>query len=149
MYFEDFVAGSTYQLGSRVVSREEIIAFAREFDPQPFHVDEQAAEKGPFGGLAASGWHTAPIFMRLYVDALLGRSASMGSPGGDELRWLVPVRPGDTLSGRVTIERTEPSGHRADRGTVHMQSELVNQDGEVVMRLRARGYFARRPVTAE
>jgi len=144
MYFEDFVEGDTFQLGTRQVTREEIIAFAREFDPQPFHVDEAAAADGPFGGLIASGWHTAAMFMRMYVDSILSRAASMGSPGGEELRWLAPVRPGDTLTGRVIIERTEPSSRRPDRGTVYSRSEVLNQDGEVVMRLRARGLFGRR-----
>ncbi len=147
-YYEDLPVGWSETFGPVTVTKESLLAFAREYDPQPFHVDEQAAEASPFGGLIASGWHTAAMFMRMYVDALLSRSTSMGSPGGEELRWLVPVRPGDTLSGRVTVERTEPSGHRADRGTVHMRSEVVNQRGEVVMRLRARGYFGRRPTSS-
>jgi acyl dehydratase len=149
LYFEDFPPGDVRESPARTVTRDEIIAFAREFDPQPFHVDEAAATDSPFGGLIASGWHTAAIFMRLFVDGLLERAASMGSPGGEELRWLVPVRPGDVLSGRVTIEHTESSGRRPDRGTVHMRSEMVNQDGEVAMRLRSRVYFGRRPATAE
>lgn len=144
-YFEDIRAGEVLQLGSYEVSRDEIVEFARRYDPQPFHVDEDAARVGPFGGLAASGWHTAAIFMRLFVDAVLHDSASLGSPGVEELRWTTPVRPGDVLTGRVRVVETRPSGSRPDRGTVITESELVNQRDEVVFRARARGFFRRRP----
>src|SRR4051794_12307010 len=107
-----------FEFGPRTVGADEIVAFATQFDPQPFHVDEAAAAAGPFGGLVASGWHSAAIFMRMYVDAVLNDTASMGSPGVEELRWLVPVRPGDTLRGRATVLEATPSGSRADRGTV-------------------------------
>ena len=143
-YFEDFAEGDEVELGSKMVTREEILDFARQFDPQPFHVDEDAAAASPFGGLIASGWHTMAIFMRLYVDAILLDSASLGSPGVEELRWLKPVRPGDTLTGRSRVLWTKPSERDPNRGTVFSESELVNQDGEVVMRLRARGLFRRR-----
>jgi acyl dehydratase len=127
------------------VTREEIVEFASAYDPQPFHVDDAAARESPFGGLIASGWHTAALWMRLYVDAVLSKTASLGSPGVEELRWLRPVRPGDTLTGTARILWTKPSERDARRGTVFAESELVNQDGEVVMRLRARGLFGRRP----
>ena len=143
-YFEDFRAGDVAQLGRKRVTRAEIVAFAREYDPQPFHVDEQAAATSPFGGLVASGWHTAAMFMRLFVEELLLGSASLGSPGVEELRWLRPVRPGDELTGVVRILETRASERDPRRGTVITESEVLNQDGEVVMRMRARGFFARR-----
>jgi acyl dehydratase len=144
LYLEDFQPGQTFDLGSRVITRDEIVAFARQFDPQPFHLDEEAALSSPFGGLIASGWHTAATFMRLYVDNLLSGAASMGSPGVEQLRWLAPVRPGDELSARFVIESVTPSSKRADRGTVFFHGEMHNQDGVLVMRLSGRGYFGRR-----
>jgi len=144
LHFEDFEAGETFELGTHTFTAEEIVAFAHQYDPQPFHVDEAAAEDSAFGGLIASGWHTSAIWMRLYVDALLGRAASMGSPGLDELRWLKPVRPGDTLSASLTVLDTSPSKHRPDRGTIHFRGELRDDGGEVVLRMTGRGYFARR-----
>lgn len=144
-YFEDFRAGDVFQLGSHRISREEIVEFAGRWDPQPFHVDERAAVDSAFGGLIASGWHTAAIWMRRYAQSLLHDSASMGSPGVEQLRWLVPVRPGDELSARLRIAGVEPSSSRPDRGTVHLVGELDNQRGETVLTLTARGYFARRP----
>lgn len=144
LYFEDFEPGMVFDLGERTLSKEEIVAFATEFDPQPFHVDEDAAEQSAFGGLIASGWHTGAVFMRLYVDALLSRAASLGSPGVEELRWLKPVRPGDTLRARLTILDTAPSSRNPNRGTVYLHSEVRNQHGETVMTMKARGLFARR-----
>ncbi len=143
-YFEDFEAGEVRELGSYVVSRDEIVAFARSYDPQPFHLEEEAGARSPFGGLVASGWHTAAMFMRLFVEGILLESASLGSPGVEELRWLRPVRPGDVLTGRVRVLETRPSARDPGRGTVITESEVLNQDGEVVMRMRARGFFARR-----
>ena len=144
LYFEDFEKGQVFDLGEKTLAKEEIVAFATEHDPQPFHVDEEAAEGSAFGGLIASGWHTAAVFMRLYVDAVLHRAASMGSPGVDELRWLKPVRPGDTLSARLTVLDTAPSASRPGRGTVSFVSEVHNGWGEKVMTMKARGLFARR-----
>ena len=144
LYFEDFEPGMVFALGERTLTKEEIVAFAREYDPQPFHVDEEAARGSAFGGLIASGWHTGSVFMRLYADALLARAASMGSPGVEELRWLKPVRPGDTLTARVTVLDTAPSARNPKRGTVHLLSEVENQRGETVMTMKARGLFARR-----
>lgn len=149
LHFEDFVPGESHRLGSHTVSEREIIEFARLWDPQPFHVDPVAAQESSFGGLVASGWHTASVFMRLYVEAMLGESASMGSPGVEELRWLAPVRPGDVLEGVVHVEDATPSSKRADRGTVHFTSELHNQEGVVVLRLRSRGMFGRREAAEE
>ncbi len=143
--FEDFAAGQVYELGSTSVTEEAIVAFAREFDPQPFHLDPDAAAESVFGGLIASGWHTGAMWMRLYVDSLLGGASSQGSPGVEELRWLAPVRPGDTLTGRLTVLETTPSERRPDRGTVRIRGEMVNQDGVTVMSMTSRGHFGRRP----
>ncbi len=143
-YWEDFAVGETTELGSVTVTADEIVEFAERFDPQPFHVDAAAAIDGPFGGLVASGWHTTALFMGLFVRGILLDSASLGSPGVEEIRWLVPVRPGDTLTGRVTVTDVQPSSKRADRGTVFTTSEVLNGDDQVVMTLKARGFFARR-----
>ncbi|QIN79771.1 dehydratase [Rubrobacter marinus] len=144
LYFEDFEEGQVFELGERTLTKEEIIAFAREYDPQPFHVDEEAAGASAFGGLIASGWHTAAVFMRLYVDAVLHRAASLGSPGVEELRWLRPVRPGDALSARLTVLEAAASSTNPARGTVYFVSEVHNGRGEKVMTMKARGLFARR-----
>ena len=147
LYFEDFEVGQVFELGEKTLTKGEIVAFARDYDPQPFHVDEEAAEGSAFGGLIASGWHTAAVFMRLYADAVLSRAASMGSPGVDELRWLRPVRPGDVLSARLTVLDAVPSTSRPGRGTVHLLAEVHNGGGEKVMTMKARGLFARRSGT--
>jgi acyl dehydratase len=144
-YWEDFEPGEVTELGPFEVTREEVLDFARRYDPQPFHLDEQAAADGPFGSLTASGWHTAAMFMRRFVEGILLESASMGSPGVEELRWTAPVRPGDRLTARVRVVETYPSERRPDRGTVITESEVLNQAGEVVMTMRARGFFRRRP----
>ena len=140
--FEDFAAGQLYELGSRTITEDEIVDFARQWDPQPFHVDPEAAKDTVFGGLIASGWQTGAIWMRMYVDTMLG-SAARGSPGIEELRWLAPVRPGDTLTGRLTVLDTTPSATRPDRGTIRIRGELVNQDGVTVMAMTSRGHFGR------
>ncbi len=144
-YWEDFPVGTEAVHGSVEVTEEEIVRFAREFDPQPLHVDPDAAAEGPFGGLIASGWHTAALYMGLFVRSQLLGSASMGSPGVEELRWLVPVRPGDVLIGRSRIVDAWPSERHPGRGTIVGEHEFVNQRGEVVMRMRARGHLACRP----
>lgn len=143
-YWEDFTVGETTDVGTVDVTREEIVEFAQRYDPQPFHLDEAAADAGPYGGLIASGWHTTALFMGLFVRSILLDAASMGSPGVEELRWRAPVRPGDRLNGRVTVTAMEPSAKRPDRGTVFTMSEVLNQDGTVVMTMKARGYFRRR-----
>ena len=145
-YFEDLRVGEVIDLGSRSLSQESIIAFAREYDPQPFHTDPEAAKHTVFGGLVASGWQTASVYMRLLVDGMIDKVAhSMGSPGVDKIEWLKPVRPGDTLRGRLTIVDAIPSKSRADRGTLKTLGELINQDGDVVMTIRGVGFFGRRP----
>jgi len=144
LYFEDIEPGGVYELGTRTVTESEIVAFAREWDPQPFHTDPEAAKESVFGGLIASGWHTGSMWMRMYVDTMLG-SAARGSPGIEELRWLAPVRPGDTLSGRLTVLEARPSATKPDRGTIRIRGEMVNQDGVTVMSMTSRGHFGRRP----
>jgi acyl dehydratase len=145
LYFEDFPPGDVRESPARTVTREEMLAFAREFDPQPFHTDEEAARKTIFSGLIASGWHTVAISMRLMWETYLVDTASLGSPGVDEVRWLKPVRPGDTLRARFTVVEAIPSRSKPDRGVVRSLSEVLNQHGEVVMTLRGLGLFARRP----
>ena len=145
-YFEDFRVGDVLQLGSHTVSEKDIVDFARQFDPQPFHIDPVRARESVFGGLIASGWHTASLFMRLLVDGFIDHVAeSLGSPGVDKVEWLKPVRPGDTLSGRITIMELIPSKSRADRGTIKTLGEMINQKGDVVMTIRGVGFFGRRP----
>ena len=143
-HWEDFTAGDVTDIGPITVSEQEIVEFASRYDPQYFHVDPAAAQDGPFGGLIASGWHTASLFMGMFVRAILLDTASLGSPGIDELRWLAPVRPGDTLHGRVTVDEVRESSKDPSRGTVITTSEVFNQDDVLVMRIRARGFFARR-----
>ena len=142
--FEDFEPGQVYELGSTTVTEEEIVDFARRFDPQPFHLDAEAAKDSDFGGLIASGWHTGAMWMRLYVDSLLGGGSGQGSSGIEELRWLAPVRPGDMLSGRLTVLETTPSERHPHRGTIRIRGEMVNQDGVTVMSMVSRGRFGRR-----
>jgi acyl dehydratase len=145
LYFEDFPVGLRKDCGSRTVTEAEILAFAREFDPQPFHIDPEAARDSIFGGLIASGWHTAAIAMRLQVDAILSKSHSLGSPGVDELRWLKPVRPGDTLSLAVEVLEAKPSQSKPDRGSIRVRYEATNQKREVVMTMVGWGMLLRRP----
>ena len=136
-YFEDYIAGSVHEFGTIRVERDEVIAFAQRFDPQAFHTDSEAAEKSIFGGLIASGWHTAGLMMRLFAQYYLSTVASLGSPGVDALRWTRPVRPGDDLSIRVTITETRRSRSKPDRGMVHSFIEVMNQHREVVMTMKA------------
>ena len=141
--FEDFHPGDRFDLGTTVVDEAEMLAFARRFDPQPFHVDARAAADTPFGGLIASGWFTGSLFMRLYVDAVLADSTSQGSPGLSELRWLLPVRAGDELRGTLTVLDATPSQTRPGRGTVVLRGELLRGTDPVV-RMTFRGLFGRR-----
>lgn len=136
-YFEDYVPGAVFEYGTITVDQADVIEFARRFDPQPFHINPDAAARGPFGGLIASGWHTASLTMRLVVDHYLSSVASLGSPGVDELRWTRPVRPGDTLRVRVSVLGARRSQSKPDRGIVRSHVEALNQDGDVVMSLQA------------
>jgi acyl dehydratase len=143
-YFEDYVEGGVHSFGTIAVEADEIIAFAKRFDPQAMHIEPEAAKSGPFGGLIASGWHTAGLMMRLYVEHYLTHVASLASPGVDELRWNKPVRPGDILSVRVTVLKTAPSKSKPDRGAVTSFVETINQAGEVVMTLKVVNIIAKR-----
>ena len=144
-YFEDIREGETFELGSRRMEADDMVAFAREYDPQPFHVDEEAARRTPFGGLIASGWMTLAIMARLGVDGLMSGVAGLGSPGIDSARWLKPVRAGDTLRGRGRVLRTKASERDARRGTVWFEIELVREsDGEPVLRVDLPMFIARR-----
>jgi acyl dehydratase len=136
-YFEDYVAGAVYEYGYASVSEADIIAFAERFDPQPIHTDAHFANSGPFGGLIASGWHTASLAMRLVVDHYVSRIASLASPGVDELRWPTPVRPGDSLRLRTTILETRRSRSKPDRGLIRTRAELLNQHDQIVLSLIA------------
>ncbi len=145
-YFEDYVAGSVHEFGPITVEEAEIIEFARRYDPQVFHTDPEAAKHTMYGGLIASGWHTAGLMMRLLVDHYLSHVASLGSPGVDELRWLRPVRPGDELSVRVTVVETRRSNSKPDRGIIRPFVEVINQNGEVVMTVKAVNFLLCRPL---
>jgi acyl dehydratase len=144
-YLEDASAGDILELGSRTVSEAEILAFARDFDPQPFHIDPEAAAHSIFGGIIASGWHTCALTMRLMVDGFLSRVASLGSPGVEQIRWLRPVRPGDTLTARIVVLDVRASQSKPDRGAVRMRTEVTNQAGELVMTMESTGLVSRRP----
>jgi acyl dehydratase len=144
IHLDDLAPGQVYPLGRRTLSRDEIVAFARDWDPQPFHLDEAAGAASIYGGLIASGWHTACVFMRLFADGLLSRAAALGSPGVDELRWLRPVRPGDTLEARLEILEVRPSRSKPDRGSVRTRCVVTNQGGDEVLTMQAVLLFGRR-----
>jgi acyl dehydratase len=146
-YFEDFAVGQTYELGSRSLSQDQIIAFARDYDPQSFHTDPEAAKRSVFGALIASGWQTVGVFMSLLVTGLIKDTASMGSPGVDSIRWLKPVRPGDRLTGRIRILEAATSKSRAELGILKTEGELYNQTGDKVMTIVATSFIGRRPAT--
>jgi acyl dehydratase len=143
-YWEDFYPGQVREAGGISLSEDEIIEFARKYDPQPFHTDREKAKQTYFGGLIASGWQTASVCMRLICDMYLLESASLGSPGVDELRWVKPVRAGDTLHLKSTVLETRASNSRPDMGTVRSRSEVYNQHGELVMHMSGVGMFRRR-----
>jgi acyl dehydratase len=146
-WFEDYRPGLVLQFGAASVEQAEVVEFARRYDPQPFHIDADAAAQGAYGGLIASGWHTGSLMMRLLVEHYLSPLASLGSPGLDELRWLAPVRPGDTLSVRVTILEVRRSQSKPDRGLVRAKIEVLNQRREVVMSMKALNFIlCRTPV---
>jgi acyl dehydratase len=143
-HWEDFTPGLVIALGRVVVTREEVLEFASKFDPQPFHLDDEAAAGSLFGRLAASGWHTCAMAMRLMCDAYLNDSTSLGSPGIDGLRWLKPVYPGDTLSGEMTVLESRAMNSRPGAGLVLSRWRLFNQDGADVMTMQGWGMFGRR-----
>ena len=134
-YFEDFSPGWKAEYGPRRITREEMIEFASQFDPQPMHLDEEAAAKTMLGGLGASGWHTCAFMMRMIADGFLLDAASMGAPGIDEVKWMRPVRPGDSLTVRGSVLSTRLSQSKPDRGFVSFLWEVYNGSGEKVMTL--------------
>lgn len=142
--YEDFAEGATLELGTKAVTAEEIIEFASEFDPQPMHLDEAAGKASILGGLAASGWHTCAMFMRMLCDGLLLDSTSQGAPGIDHVKWKRPVLAGDTLNGRITVLAKRSSRSRPQLGFVTMRAELSNQHGETVFELQNTGMFLAR-----
>jgi acyl dehydratase len=148
-YFEDFRLGETLALGSYAVSEAEILAFARQYDPQRMHVDLDFARQTPFGGLIASGWHTSAMFMRLFVDGMLLESSAIASPGVDSIRWIRPVRPGDVLRADATVIEITPSRTRTDRGLVKHDCTVINQNDELVMTLQTLALFSCRPPKGE
>lgn len=143
-YWEDFTSGWEYESESRIITADQIKTFAREYDPQSYHTDEEAAKSSPFGGLIASGWQTCGVAMRLMCDGYLVESSCIGSPGIDELRWFKPVRPGDALRLRSTVLEQTPSRKDPKRGTVKFRWEVLNQDDEVVCSMAGIQLYRRR-----
>lgn len=144
-WLDDYVEGAVHELGEVSVGEDEILSFAKLYDPQPIHVDPGFAAAGPFGGIIASGWQTCALMMRLYATHYLSQASSIASPGLDELRWLRPVRPGDRLSVRVTVLEARASQSKPDRGVVRSLIEMFNQDSQAVLMMRAVNMVARRP----
>ncbi len=145
-YFEDFAIGTTQKFGNYRVTREEILEFAARYDPQPFHLSDEAARATLFGGLCASGWHTCAMAMRMIVENMAdGGKGTLGSPGIDELRWTKPVFPGDTLRMESTIIDKKESRSRPDMGTVFMHNKVFNQNDELVMSNKPMVMFRKRP----
>ncbi|HLK00937.1 MAG TPA: MaoC family dehydratase [Streptosporangiaceae bacterium] len=144
-YFEDYAEGVAVDCGEVMFDEASMIAFAKEYDPQPFHTDPVTAAEGPYGGLIASGWHTAASLMRLLVENYLSAESSLGSPGIENLHWYAPVRPGDTLSVRVTVLSARSSRSKPDRGIVTSLIEAVNQNDTKVLDLTATNFVLTRP----
>ena len=144
LYFEDFEVGACQEYGNYEVTAEEVIEFASKYDPQPFHLSEEAGKAMHFGGLCASGWHTCAMAMRMTVNNMAEGSGSLGSPGIDELRWTRPVFPGDVLRVRSTVAGKRESRSRGDMGSVFMENEVLNQNDEVVLRFKPIVMYKRR-----
>lgn len=145
IYWEDLQVGQVRQLGLIKPTREDIIAFAKQFDPQPFHLDDEAAKASVFGALCASGWHTCALAMRLMVTEFLCHTSSMGSPGLENIKWLKPVFPDDELRLQTTVLETKPMGKRPDIGMTRNLWEMFNQHGDKVLHMEGWGMFRRRP----
>ena len=143
-YWEDLPVGRVLALGSVTVEREEVLAFARQYDPQPFHLDDEAAARSMFGRLSASGWHTCAMAMGLMVRGFLHESSSLGSPGLEKVKWLKPVYPGDTLTLKQTITESRPMASRPDVGLTRTTWDMFNQHGEQVLMMDGYGMFRRR-----
>jgi len=145
VYFEDISVGDKISAGSKLVTREEIIDFAQKYDPQFFHIDCEAAEKSMYGGIIASGWHTGGMLMRMMVDSMVNNRAGLGSPGFDDLRWILPVRPGDVLRFESTVIEARKSASRPNMGIVRAQVYLFNQNDEKVLSVKTIGMMLARP----
>lgn len=144
-WFNDYSVGEVFEFGHHLVTEQEIIAFATQYDPQAFHVDSAAAALSNFGGLVASGWMTAAVLMRMMCEHFIPLESAMGSPGVDKLRWLKPVRPDDRLHARVTVLSTRLSASKPDRGTLTLRQEALNQNAEVVLSFEGLAMFRVRP----
>ena len=143
-WFDDFRVGERFEFGDYLVTADEIVEFALRYDPQPFHLDAEAASRSHFGGLIASGWMSCAVLMRLVCEHFIPPASAMGSPGIDELRWLQPVRPGDRLRAAVEVLAVKASQSKPDRGVITVQQALINQHGERVLTLIGRGMYRRR-----
>jgi acyl dehydratase len=148
LHWEDFNPGSVIECGSRLVTREQILAFAAEFDPQPMHLDEAAASASLLGGLSASGWHSCCILMRMLTDSFIGASSFLGSPGVEEVRWVAPLRPGERVTARTTVLETRVSKSRPQMGFVKFRFELLDAAGKQIMTLVVSPMFGRRDAHA-
>jgi acyl dehydratase len=148
LHWEDFHPGQVTDCGSRLITRAEIVAFAAEYDPQPMHLDEQAARATLLGGLVASGWHSCCVLMRMLSDSFLGEASFMGAPGVEEVKWLAPIRPGERIKARATVLETRPSRSRPDVGFVKFHFELIGGSEQPVMSLIVSPMFGRRPANA-
>jgi acyl dehydratase len=143
-HFEDYPVGTVFTGGPIAVSEQEILDFARRYDPQPMHVDKAAAESGAYGGLIASGWHTGALMMQLLAKHFVPKPGNLASPGLDELRWLKPVRPGDRLSLRATVLSARVSRSKPEQGIITGLVELINQHGEVMFSVKPISLMRRR-----
>jgi acyl dehydratase len=144
-YWEDFAVGTVREFGGMKLEKADIVRFAKDWDPQPFHVDEEAAKQSPYGGLIASGWQTCAAAMRMCCDAYLLDAASVGSPGVENVRWVKPVRPGDTLKVRLEVLEARELKSKPGVGLVKNRWQLFNQNGEEVMQMEGYGMFLQRP----
>ena len=145
MYFDDLPKGYTFETGTRTLNEDDILDFARQWDPQYFHTDPEAAKTSPYGGLIASGFQTMLTAFNLILDANIWNEASMGSPGMENLRWIRPVRPGDTLRVKAEVTSSTPSKSRDDRGRTGFKHTVLNQNDEIVMTYHCVNILARRP----
>jgi acyl dehydratase len=144
-WFEDYATGEVFEFGAHQVSEAEVVGFARQYDPQFFHVDAEAAKASPYGGLIASGWMTTAVAMRMMCDHFIPTESALGSPGVDQLLWLLPVRPGDTLRMRASVLETRRSQSKPDRGVVTIRQEVLNQHHQIVMSLEGKSMHRLRP----
>jgi acyl dehydratase len=148
LYFEDFTVGRRFESPGLALTEAEILDFARRYDPQPFHLDAVAARQSPYGGLIASGLHTLTLTFKLFLETGALAASSLGSPGLDEIRWRLPVRPGDTLQVVVEVVAARPSASKPDRGIATLRYEMRNQHGEVVLTMRGHQILRRRPTAS-